>query len=112
MNVCVEFGMFPTSECTLSYFVAFLFQEGLTAGSVKTYLSTVWHAQIAQDLGDPKLTEMPYFLKGMKRLSLGQSCIRLTISPDILRERTMRHVDGAMLWAAACMCFFWVSVVR
>ena len=53
-----------------------LFQEGLAAGLVKTYLSTVQHAQIAQGLSDPKLNELPqleHFLKGMKRLSLRQS---------------------------------------
>lgn len=111
------FGLtpFPTSEQSLSYFLAFLFQEGLSASSVKGYLSAVRHVQIALGLGDLKLGEMPqleYSIKGLRRLYPGQCRARLPIMLDILCklrkswEATERHYDGAMLWAASCMCFF------
>ena len=114
---CNDFGLtpYPTSEDTLSYFVAFLFKEGLAPSSVKSYLSAVRHTQIALGLGDPHLSAMPkleYFIKGLWRLSPGQSRSRLPITPAILRclriswERSESYFDGAMLWAAACMCLF------
>ena len=112
-----HFGLtpYPTSENTLSYFVAFLFKEGLAPSSVKSYLSAVRHTQIALGLGDPHLSTMPrleYFTKGLRRLSSGQSRSRLPITPAILRclraswEKAESYFDGVMLWAAACMCFF------
>ena len=39
---------FPATEQILSAFVAFLFKEGLAAGTVKLYLAAVHHAQIAR----------------------------------------------------------------
>lgn len=68
---CILYNLspFPTSECGLCYFVAYLFQEGLAAITIKGYLSAVRHAQIACSLGDPKIGEMPqleYFIKGVR----------------------------------------------
>ena len=114
---CMQFGLtpYPMSEEALSYFVAFLFKEGLTPSSVKSYLLAIHDAQIAMGMGDPRMGEMPqleHFIKGLSRLSPGQSRSHLSITPDILHhlraswERLEAHFNGAMLWAAGCMCFF------
>ena len=50
---------YPTSEEKLSHFVAYLFVEGLSDGTVKVYLSAVRHAQIGLGLGDPRIPDMP-----------------------------------------------------
>ena len=116
-HFCTQFGLtpYPASEYVLAYFVAFLYKEGLAPSSVKIYLSAIRHTQIALGMGDPRLGDMPqleYVTKGLRRLSPGQSRSRLPITPHILRhlraswEKTLPHFDGAMLWAAACMCFF------
>ena len=41
-------------------FVAFLYQEKLSASTVKNYLAAVRFAQIALGLGDPCMGEMPH----------------------------------------------------
>ena len=98
-----------------SYFVGYLFQEGLSARMVKGYLSAVRHAQISLGLGDPRMGDMPqleYHIKGLRKLSSGRQQSRLPITIDILRylrsswEKSPGHFDGTMLWAACCMCFF------
>ena len=61
---------YPTSEEKLSQFVAFLFVEGLSDGTVKVYLSAVRHAQIGLGPGDPKIPDTPrleYVVKGFRR---------------------------------------------
>jgi len=65
---------------------------------------------------DPQMADMiqlEYVLKGMKRTAGGHpSRTRLLITPTILRRLGVvwtahqRPFDAAMLWAAACMCFF------
>ena len=58
------------------------------------------------------MPQLEYFIKGMRRLSSGHAQARLPITVDVLRslrsslEEGTSHVDGSMLWAAACMCFF------
>lgn len=49
IRFCSLFGVtpYPTTEQSLSYFVGYLFQEGLSASTVKGYLSAVRHAQIS-----------------------------------------------------------------
>ena len=117
IRFCSLFGVtpYPTSERSLSYFVGYLFQEGLSASTVKGYLSAVRHAQISLGLGDPKMGDMPqleYHIKGLRKLSSGCQQSRLPITIDILRylrsswEKSHGHFDGTMLWAACCMCFF------
>lgn len=44
---------FPVNGPGLAAFVASLYIEGLAAGTVKSYLAAVCHAQIAVGLGDP-----------------------------------------------------------
>ena len=100
----------------LVYFVAWLFREGLSSGTIKSYLAAVRHSQIALGLGDPHAGDMPqleYVSKGAKKMTASRSARpRLPITPGILRQlrqfwqaRPNRH-DALMLWAAACMCFF------
>ena len=61
IRFCSLFGVtpYPTTERSLSYFVGYLFQEGLSASTVKGYLSAVRHAQISLGLGDPRMGDMP-----------------------------------------------------
>ena len=107
---------FPVSEHTLMYFVAYLHQEGLAPGTVKSYLSAVRHSQICLGFGDPGIGVMPrleYVIKGSKRLAGSVSSrTRLPITPHILRQ--LKRVwmafpdshNASTLWAASCMCFF------
>ena len=120
-NFCERYSIlpYPTSEEKLSQFVAFLFLGGLAAGTVKSYLSAIRHAQIGLGLGDPKIPEMPrleYIVKGFHRrmAANGGARPRLPITPAILRSLKMVWVresdsfNASMLWAAACLCFFGV----
>ncbi len=67
----------PAKEETLMAFVASLYWQGLSAGTVKSYLAAVRHAQIAVGLGDPRVASMPkleYVTKGLrKRLLAGRN---------------------------------------
>jgi len=98
------------------YFVALLYRDSLSSGTIKSYLAAVRHSQIALGQGDPHLGDMPqleYVSKGVKKMTACRSARpRLPITPSILRQlrqfwQTLpnRH-DALMLWAAACMCFF------
>ena len=107
---------FPVSEPTLITFVASLYTQRLTAGTVKSYLAAVRHAQIAIGLGDPQIGAMPrleYVLKGLKKKVAGKDRrVRLPITPGILRK--LKRVwawrpdkyNTAMLWVACTLCFF------
>ena len=57
IRFCQEAGLtpFPAKEKSLILFAAHLFQEGLLAGTVKSYLSAVRHTQITLGLGDPRV---------------------------------------------------------
>jgi len=107
----------PTSESTLTYFVAHLAKEGLKHRTMKVYLSAVRHLHIAEGAPDPfqsPLGRLQYVLQGAKRMEARSGTsprTRLPIGPDILR--TLRRIwqdsgdpDKAMLWAAACLGFF------
>ena len=107
---------FPASEPTLMAFVAFLYREGLSGSSVKLYLAAIRHAQIAMSMGDPHITSMPkleYVTKGMHKITSARKLQRqLPITPSVMRklkdawEQLPCQEDAAMLWAAACLCFF------
>ena len=107
---------FPVSQQTLKYFVAYLHKDRISLGTAKSYLSALRHSQIALGLGDPRIGEMvqlEYVLKGLKRKTAPQATrTRLPITPDTLRklgkawDALLSPFDAAMLWAAACMCFF------
>ena len=77
-------------ESILCAFVTRSFEDGLAAGSVKSYLAAVRHTQIALGLGDPRLAGMPkleYVVKGVRRKSAGKAARqRLLITPPILRK--------------------------
>ena len=103
------------TERNLSLFIAALAQRGLKASTAKSYLAAVRHAQITLGLGDPCLGDMPqleYVLKGLKRKSTDTVSTRLPITPVEMRilkqvwEKQGLSHDRAMLWAAACLCFF------
>jgi len=107
---------FPISESTLTYFVAFLYNEGLSAGTVKSYMSAARYTQIAMGFGDPDvggMAQLEFVLKGLKRkTAVGGRQSRLPITPDILRalrkvwESDADRDKATMLWAAVTMCFF------
>ena len=106
---------FPASEQVLLLFVSHLHQNKLTAGTVKSYLAAVRHAQISRGLGNPQIQGMPqleYVLKGVKKATPRSLRQRLPITPEILgkiRGVWRQHPewgDTKMLWAASCLCFF------
>ena len=79
---------FPVSERTLTYFVAYLYQEKLAASTVKSYMAAVRHTQIALGLVDPgmgRMSQLEYVVKGLKRQTSGRPAqTRLPITPEIL----------------------------
>ena len=77
----IEASPYPVSEHHLSKFLTFVYQEGLSAGTMKSYLAAVRHAQIAMGLGDPAMVSMPhlqYVLRGTRQTlgggRSGQDC--------------------------------------
>ena len=66
---------YHTSEVLLCQFVARPYVDGLAAGTVKSYLAAVRHAQLGLGLGDPHISEMPqleYVVKGFPAQSGGR----------------------------------------
>ena len=55
----IQASPYSVSEHQLSKFVAFMYQEGLLAGTMKSYLAAMRHAQIALGVGDPVMVRMP-----------------------------------------------------
>ena len=106
---------FPISELTLTYLVAFLYNEGLSAGMVKSYMSAARYTQIALGFGDPNVSgmaQLEFVIKGLKRkTAVGQRRTRLPITQEILRvlkkvwESDTDRDKVTMLWAAVSMCF-------
>ena len=106
---------YPVTESTLMLFIAHRHNEGLSPGTMKSYLAAVRHEQVSIGLGDPHIAQMPqleYVLKGAKRLTTAGTRKRLLITPTILRqikkvwEESVVNQDFKMLWAASCLCFF------
>ena len=106
---------FPVCEDVLTHFVAYLYKEGLKAGTIKSYLAAIRYTQIALGLGNPHIDSMArleYVVRGIKRLTNGPTRTRLPITVPLLdqmrrswsTDRPSR--DALMLWAAASMCFF------
>ena len=118
INFCDLYAVsnpFPVSENILIHFAAYLYTKRVKAGTIKSYLAAVRHAQISLGLGDPKMCDIPqlkYVIKGIKRYTGQQTRTRLPITPDLMRNLRCywrsNHTerDYIMLWAAACMCFF------
>ena len=117
-NFCSMFGLtpYPVTESQLSYYVAHLYREGLSAGTVKSYLAAIRHSQIARGFGDPRMSGMPrleYIVKSVKRKATGTiTRDRLPMTPGILRamkgvwQSDPDRSKTTMLWAAVCTCFF------
>ena len=58
---------FPTSEQTLSHFVAWFHTQHLSCSTVKKYLAAVHHSQITLGLGYPKMgsmAQLEYVIRG------------------------------------------------
>lgn len=100
--------------------MASLFQAGPTAGTVKSYLSSVCFTQISLGLGDPHavvaMPQLEYVVKGVKKKTAARSnCPQLPITVQILSmllkvwETVPDEFNASML---ACMCFFWIFVGR
>ena len=103
------------TENILTHFVAFLYREGLKAGTVKSYLAATRYTQIALGLGNPhmeNMSKLEYVIRGVKRLTRGPTRARLPITLPLLAKLRgawyagQSRRDAMMLWAAATMCFF------
>ena len=112
------------SESVLCAFVAGLAQQGLTPGTIRTYLAAVRHAQIVRGFPEPReqssLPRLWLLQNGVRRdrAESGRATPRprLPITPPILRRMRAHLVtgsgsgpeqaDGRMLWAASVACFF------
>ena len=114
-----KFLSYPLSENVACLYVAFLAEQNLSHGTIKSYLSAIRRGQIVRGLGDPFVASWPLLestLKGVKRQqakkSPTQSQPRLPVTPQILGhlrdiwDRDKHNPDHIMLWAACCMCFF------
>ena len=98
---------FPVKEAVLCTFVAYLYKDSLSAGSVKSYLAAIHHAQISLELGDPKITNMPkleYMIKGLSWKATGRAVHpRLPMTPTVLHnfknvwEQLLSREDPVML---------------
>ena len=106
---------FPVCKDVLTHFVAYLYKEGLKAGTIKSYLATIRYTHIVLGLGNPHIDSMArleYMVRGIKRLTNAPTRTRLPITVPLLdqmhrswsTDRPSR--DALMLWAAASMCFF------
>ena len=118
LHFCDRWGFlpFPLSQPTLCRFVAHLFSEHLSSGSVRLYLSALQFYQVKLCGVDPLLpstTQLHYTLWGLSRLQ--PACSRpshLPITMEVLETLfqswsagipTYEHV---MLWAACSLGFF------
>jgi len=60
------------SEAILAYFMALLYKEGLSTGTVKSYLSAARYIQVSMGSENPNITgmlQLEFALKGFKRLA-------------------------------------------
>lgn len=106
---------FPLTEQTLCRFVTFLTLAGISAQSVRSYLSALRYAQISGGGPDPAysaLSQLHYVLRGVRRtLPTAVRPRRLPITPLILRLlynkwSSQQSYDNVCLWAACCLAFF------
>ena len=118
LRFCNDFSLrpYPISENILCYFVTFLWQQGLSAATIKTYLSGVRQMQIAGGYADPHINLMPrlrQILKGVDVTRAKQGSNRrpwLPITPNVLRR--IKRVWASpthshkLLWLACLIAFF------
>ena len=120
-NFCTHFNLpfLPLTQDTLTRFVSYLAQSGLTYQSIRTYLSGIRFLQIASGLPDPHINTFPvlnYVLRGIHRLpsAASQRPARRPITLEILNllytawstTHSISQYNAAMLWAACCTGFF------
>ena len=95
--------------------MAFLYKEGLKAGTMKSYLAATRYTQISLGLGNPHMEDMSrleYVIRGVKKLTGSPTRTRLPITLALLVQlqetwqASQSTKDASMLWAAATMCFF------
>ena len=121
LQFCSSFSLspLPVNELQLCQFAAHLANEQLSHTTIKSYLSAVRHLQIASNLADPHISDMPKLEGVMKGIKSGQAKTkqnqrtRLPITPKILlqmcnswEQQVNSNRDNTMLWAAATLCFF------
>ena len=80
---------FPVKEETVILFLSQLHRDGLTPGTMKSYLAAIRYEQIKRGLRNPEICKMPrveYGVKGAKRLKPGSHWCRLSITPEIMAK--------------------------
>ncbi len=104
----VEWDPFPVSEDSLCLFVVKLFRDGLSAGTVKSYLVAVRHRSIVGDPSIKSMHRLEYVVKGAKKRMAGKSSrarrpIRFEelVALKQVWETSANRRDATMLWAAA-----------
>ena len=110
---CTQLAPFPASESTLQLFVSYLHQEGLSFGTIKSYLAAIRFEQIAQNLGNPNIhlmSHLEYVLKGIKHSTTihvsphhtrntPQSASNLAIAPQQTKcETVVGSLQPMLLW--------------
>ena len=106
---------FSARENILSRFVAHLYKGGFKAGTIKSYLAAVPHAQIALGLENlhayGEHDPIRVCVEGVKRLTNKPAQARFSIILELLGQLCQAWLaelkdDAWMLWAAVTMCFF------
>ena len=102
-----DFPPMPLVDHSLCIFGAYLAKEGLTQGTIKSYLSALHHYHILDSQGDPFAGDpfplLQYVLRGIKH-SPGRAPRqpRLPITPPILRVLKEQWAPAA---ATASLCY-------
>ena len=107
------------SEATVCLFAAYLANAGLAPQTISVYMAAIRHLQISSGFKAPPRESWPhlyYTLRGINRVRAAtqQSCTRLPITADILRQLCDVWSSGTLedpynarlLWAASCLGFF------
>ena len=111
---------FPVSEQLLTYFAAYLAEEGLKEQSIRTYLAAVRFLQLSMGLPDPRdgssLPRLRLVLAGIRRTQAESRTStkkpRLPITPHILNcirclwDSRPTRTRFIMPWTAVSLCFF------
>lgn len=77
------------TENILTHFVAFLYREGLKAGTVKSYLAATRYTQIALGSGSlhmENMSKLEYVIRGVKTLTSAPTCAMLPITLPLLAK--------------------------
>ena len=107
----------PVSQPLLCLFISFLANNGLSYGTIKTYLSAVRYLHIANDYPEPEVALMPKLKlveRGIRKINSKDFCGRqeFPITPSILQrlraiwESSATSYETIMMWAVCCTAFF------